>query len=128
MKREGRIKKLVDPTCLYPLVSIESISPEILKQTVEAMKCDQINATVEVMEYAGYFFILEGNYIVLAANILHKEKIEVEYVERADVSFWNKEECFKEQLTSIGMNALYDFEALGGFRYAEYPDLYKGGN
>lgn len=120
-------KKSVSPSSLYPIVTIESIDPEILKKVIGSMEMGIESAPVKVMDYEGYYFILDGEYEMLAANIVHKKTIDIEIVNRFELKFWSKEENIKEQLKTVGMNALYDFEGIGDFKYMKYPIFYKGG-
>lgn len=117
----------VKPNCLYPVVTLQSIDPQTLSQVVESMKGGMETVPVKVICYKNYYFILEGNYEMLAANIIQKQSIPIEIFDRSKIGFWNKDENVEEQLRIIGMNALYDFEGIGGFTYGEYPLLYKRG-
>ena len=117
----------VKPSSLYPVVPLESINPQILNQVIESMRKEMKIASIKVISYKGYFFILEGNYEMLAANIIRLQSIFIEILDRSKISFWDKDENVEEQLRTIGMNALYDFEAVGKFTYSEYPKLYKRG-
>ena len=53
------------------------------------------------------------------------KEICVEIVDNKQYSFWNNDENIIDTLRSIGMSTLYDFEAVGGFTYPQYPDYYK---
>lgn len=119
-------REWVKPNDLYPVVTLESFDPQILDKVVEDMKKGIKVAPVKVIRYEGHYFVLEGNYEMLAANIMKEQGIEIEIVNRLDLNFWNKEENIKSQLKAVGMNALYDFESIGRFTYSEYPSLYKG--
>ena len=76
--------KLISPTVLYPMTTIDSINPETLKRVTQEARNGGEIPTIKVLE-------------------------------------------FEKQLSIIGMNALYDIEALGGFTYNEYPAFYKKG-
>lgn len=119
--------KSVSPKVLYPMTTIESINP----YTLERVTCDIKNGIdmpiIRVVEFKGYYIIWDGNYEMIAANILGKSKVNVEIIPLEQQNSWASEENIEEQLVSVGMNALYDFEALGGFNYSEYPSFYKGG-
>lgn len=117
----------VKPNSLYPVVTLESINPQILNQVIESMREEMKIASIKVICYKGYYFILEGNYEMLAANIIRLQSIFIEILDRSKIGFWDKDENVEEQLKTIGMNALYDFEAVGKFTYSEYPKLYKRG-
>ena len=118
-------QKLVNPKKLYPMVTIESIDPEIFEKVVKETKNGTEIPPVRVIYFEGYYFIWEGNYEMLAANILGREKIAIEEVSFAEQNARQQEERIKEKLKAVGKNALYDFEALGGFVYSEYPAFYE---
>ena len=117
-------KKMVSPQALYPMETIESIDPQILKHCVEMIQNGAKLPVIEVVAYEGYYFIVEGIYEMLTANIVGKKYVEVEIISFEQHKNWLTEETLKEQLKIVGKNALYDFEALGGFKYAEYPVFY----
>lgn len=83
---------------------------------------------IQVIEFGGYYFIWNGNYEMIAANMVGKLQVDVEIIPLEQQNSWLSEEGIEEQLKTVGMNALYDFEALGGFKYPEYPVFYKGEN
>ena len=119
-------KKQISPKQLYPLNKIEYVNPEQLKKTVETMRDGETDEFwVEVIEYQGFYFIYEGDYIMLAANIVEQPYVNVEVLNRKKLGFWKNDDELKYQLSCIGMCALHDFEDVGRFRYAEYPDWYK---
>ena len=119
-------REWVKPNNLYPVVTLESINPQMLDKVVEDMKKGIKVSPVKAIRYEKYYYILEGNYEMLAANIMKKQSIEIEIVNRLNLNFWNTEENIKNQLKAVGMNALYDFESIGRFTYSEYLSLYKG--
>lgn len=118
-------QKLVNPKKLYPMVTIESIDPGILEKVVKETKNGAEIPPVRVVCFEGYYFIWEGNYEMLAANILGRERITIEEVSFAEQNTMQQEEKIKKQLKAVGKNALYDFEALGGFVYSEHPAFYE---
>lgn len=119
--------KSVSPKVLYPMTTIESINPDTLKRTVYEIKNRESMPIIQVIKFRGYYIILNGNYEMIAANIVEKPQVNVEIVPWEQQDNWLSEENITEQLAAVGMNALYDFEALGGFKYPEYPVFYKGG-
>ena len=129
MKRGSNRNKIqsLSPKKLCPMTTIESINPD----TLERVTCEARNGVslpiIEVVEFRGYYIILSGNYEMLAANIIGKSQVDVKVIPRDQKNIWFSEENLEKQLKTVGMNALYDFEALGGFKYPEYPVFYKGG-
>ena len=119
--------KSVSPNVLYPMTTIASINPDTLQKVVYEIKNGVDMPLIQVIEFGGYYFIWNGNYEMIAANIIGKSKVNVEVVPLEQQNSWISEENIAEQLAAVGMNALYDFEALGGFKYSEYPSFYKGG-
>ncbi len=59
-------------------------------------------------------YLLDGSYEMLAANILNKN-MDVEIIDRTDITFWKIDENIEETLQAIGISTLYDFEVIGGF-------------
>lgn len=121
-----RVKR-VSPSILYPMTTIESINPKILEHVVQMVKNEKEMQIIEVIEYKGYYIILDGDYEMLAANIIGKSQVTIEIVSDLEKYSWMTEGNIDEQLKCVGMTALHDFEALGGFKYLRYPDFYKGG-
>lgn len=117
----------INPRLLYPLVSIESIDPQLLSCTVDKFNTATDDFVIQVLDFQGYYFILDGVYEALAASILNRAEVEISIVDRDRINFWGKDENVIGQLRAIGMNAVYDFEALGGFKYASYPSFYREG-
>lgn len=117
-------KKTVNPKSLYPMVTIESIDPDTLKRIVKETKSGAEIPPVKVVEFKGYYFIWEGNYEMLAANMAGKDEIDIEVITWHQQKNWLSEENLEKQIKAVGKNAVYDFEALGGFKYSEYPAFY----
>ncbi|OUN33268.1 hypothetical protein [Lachnoclostridium sp. An76] len=119
--------KSVSPNVLYPMTTIASINPDTLQKVVYEIKNGVDMPLIQVIEFGGYYFIWNGNYEMIAANMVGKLQVDVEIIPLEQQNSWLSEEGIEEQLKTVGMNALYDFEALGGFKYPEYPVFYKGG-
>lgn len=119
--------KSVSPKVLYPMTTIESINPDTLERVILDIKNGTDMPIIRVIEFKKYYIIWDGDYGMIAANIIGKSKVNVEVVPLEQQNSWISEENIAEQLAAVGMNALYDFEALGGFNYSEYPSFYKGG-
>ena len=119
--------KSVSPNVLYPMTTIASINPHTLQKVVYEIKNGVDMPLIQVIEFGGYYFIWNGNYEMIAANMVGKLQVDVEIIPLEQQNSWLSEEGIEEQLKTVGMNALYDFEALGGFKYPEYPVFYKGG-
>lgn len=115
----------ISPRVLYPMTTIESINPKILEDTIQKVKNNEKLPAIKVVVLNGYYIITEGNYEMLASSISGKAQVDVELFSWEQRGDWLTEETLKEQLSAIGMNAVYDFEALGGFKYSEYPAFYK---
>ena len=120
-------RKSVSPKVLYPMTTIESINPDTLERVILDIKNGTDMPIIRVIEFKKYYIIWDGDYGMIAANIIGKSKVNVEVVPLEQQNSWVSEENIAEQLAAVGMNALYDFEALGGFNYSEYPSFYKGG-
>lgn len=126
---EGEMKavlKKINPKELYPLAKIEFINPNSLCDTTKKYTTREIDTPIKAIEYEGYYFIYEGSCEVIAACLNKMQSVEIELVDRSQIPFWNNDKNLVEQLASIGMNAIYDFEAIAGFKYEEYPRWYQG--
>lgn len=115
----------VKPNKLYPLTTIASVEPQTLQKTIELLTKNIDIHTIKSFVYNGNMYMLDGSYEMLAANILNKENVDVEIVDRTDIVFWNIDENIEETLQAIGISTLYDFETIGGFTYDNYPAEYK---
>ena len=120
-----KVRKRVCPKSLYPMITIESIDPNILNNVVKEIKNGIEIGPIKVVDFKGYYFIWEGNYEMLASNIVGKTSIEIEVISLDERKNWVSDENMETQLKAVGKNALYDFEALGGFHYSEYPAFYN---
>lgn len=120
-------KKKVSPKVLYPMTTIESIDSDTIRQVVNELQEGKSISPIRVIDFQGYYIILEGNYEMLASNIIGVQEVEICIMELQEKNNYLSEKDIMEQLRIVGMNALYDFEAIGGFKYLEYPDFYKGG-
>ena len=117
--------KKINPKELYPLVKLETISPDDLGDTIKKYKEGQMDDLIEAIEYEGFYYIYEGNCEAIAACINNIQDVAIELLDRSKIPFWNDDKNLEDQLASIGMNAVYDFEAMAGFKYSEYPRWYK---
>lgn len=115
----------VVPNKLYPLTMVTSIEPQNLQECVKLLESGEQLGAVKAFYYEDILYMLEGCYEMLAHNILKKEAILVELVDRTLLPFWNEDENLVKNFKVLGMSTLYDFEAIGGFRYEEYPLPYK---
>ena len=115
----------VKPNKLYPLTTIASVEPQTLQKTVELLTKNIDIHTIKSFVYNGNMYMLDGSYEMLAANILNKKNVDVEIIDRTDITFWSVDENIEETLQAIGISTLYDFEAIGGFTYDNYPAEYK---
>lgn len=81
--------------------------------------------TIKSFVYNENMYTLSGNYEMLAANIINRQYVDVEIIDRRDIPFWNIDDNLEENLRAISISTLHDFEAIGGFTYEEYPVEYK---
>ena len=51
---------------------------------------------------------------------------ENQVIDRKNLSFWSIDSNVSSQLKYLGKNALYDFEAISGIKYAVFPKEYTG--
>lgn len=116
----------IEPHKLYPLTSLSAIAPNTLREMLETMRENEEYYPIKVINYKGNWCVYEGIYAMLAANILKKETIPAQIIERESLPFW-KDDCnVMETMRNIGKSGLYDFEAIGNFTYEKYPKEYIG--
>lgn len=124
---EKRTYIKMKPNMLYPLTAISSVEPAILRNMIKLLSENVEIHSIKSFDYNGNMYMLDGDYEMLAANILNKRSVDVEIVDRKNIPFWNVDKNLEENLHAIGVSALFDFEAVGGFTYDKYPKEYKGG-
>lgn len=115
---------LINPNKVYPLISIESINPRTLETVKDRMKTERYQPMARGVIFEDDLFVTEGVYEVLAAGILKIEKILFFVLDESEDKYWNDRSNIITQLNAIGKNALFDFEAIGGFKYDKYPKYY----
>lgn len=113
------------PNRLYPLTAITSVEPETLQKMIKLLAENIDVHSIKSFIYKGNMYMIDGDYEMLAANILNKKSVDVEIVDRKDIPFWNVDRNLEENLHAIGISALFDFETIGGFTYDKYPVEYK---
>ena len=72
--------KSVSPKALYPMTTIESINPDTLERVTLDIQNGADIPIIRVIEFGGYNIIWDGNYEMIAANIIGKSKVNVEIV------------------------------------------------
>lgn len=119
------LNKKVLPQLLYPTETIAAIDDKRVKQCYDAYVsgkgqiCD-----VLVVQYEDCFYIYAGHEQVIAAVNFDFKELEVIEIDRNTLRFWADANAFVNTLRDIGITAVYDFEAVGGFRYETYPSYY----
>lgn len=123
---EGEIMGIVEasPNQLYPLESSVCVNAETLNKAVEQIKQGK-ELMVTALKSAGILYLLEGTYEMLAANILRIPRIKVAIMDVSNTPFWKEEGRLREVVSSISVASLYDYEAIGGFKYEMYPSEYR---
>lgn len=115
----------ISPKKLYPMISFVEISPYRLEEA----KSNLINnkdIVIKAIEFEGDMYILEGHHVMLAANILEYGSIKVQVINcTKELNIWANKESIKEQISSISVSTLYDFEGVGNFKYERYPKCYR---
>ena len=110
---------------LYPTESIASISPTTINKLKESISKDGSNTEIFVIEYKGNYYVIKGHHQLLAASGQGINTVRVFLVDSQDLSFYSNPSNIEYTLSSIGLSTLYDFEAIGGITYSEYPNLYS---
>lgn len=110
---------------LYPTASLFSIAPERIKELTHVLKKDGTDTEIIATEFDGHYYIVDGHEQVAAASFLGAEKVMVYLIDYKEHAFFSKPGNLENTLSSIGMTAIYDFEAICGITYGEYPLYYK---
>ena len=116
---------LISPQKLYPTESLVFIKNDRLQFYIGKYKSGASLEKPVVFLFDNNYYILKGHHLVLAAIMAQVTEICVEVEDHMQYSLWSDEETIKENLRSIGMSTLYDYEAIGGFTYETYPQYYK---
>lgn len=125
MLKKDNKEMLIAPQELYPTESFATIKNDILQVYIKQYENGNIVDKPLVFLFDNNYYILKGHHLVLAAIMSRVKELCVEVVDNKEYSFWNSEENIKENLKSVGMRTLYDFETIGGFTYQTYPLYYK---
>ena len=116
---------VLSPKCLYPTEGIFDIDSKRIDAFYEAYKCgkgQQID--IIVIRYDGELYIYAGHEQVVAATNFGLNEVKVIEIDRAQLKYWSNDAQFTSTLQAIGMTAIYDFEAIGAFKYEKYPIYY----
>lgn len=130
MVRRKEVKFMVEwvsPKRLYPTISLSSVNEEKIKLYMKCFSDDIATEQIRVFLLSGNLYILRGHHKMLAANRLGIPEIRVDVVNTLPEESSVKGEDIMESVRIIGLTALYDFEAVGGFQYDEYPEYYEQG-
>lgn len=82
---------------------------------------------IDILVYGGYHFVVNGNHRVLAAMNENHKVIPARIMHDEEFPFYTKEENILKQLKAVSLVAVHDFEAIGKFRYNDYPSYYGDG-
>lgn len=116
----------LSPKCLYPTEGIFDIDSERINNFHEAYKCGRgQQVDIIVIRYDGELYIYEGHEQVVAATNFGAKEVKVIEIDRAQLKYWSNDEQFISTLQAIGRTAVYDFEAIGAFKYEKYPMFYN---
>lgn len=110
---------------LYPTETIAAINDNSVEQCYKANTSGQGQiCEVLVVRYDDCLYIYEGHEQVIAAANFNFKELEVVEIDRGTIKFWADDEAFVNTLYDVGITAVYDFEAVGGFHYESYPKYY----
>ena len=113
------------PNLLYPTETIAAIDDKRVKQCYEAYLSGKGQISeVLVVRYEDCLYIYEGHEQVIAAAQLDSKELDVLEIDRKAIGFWADDATFLGTLRDVGITAIYDFEAAGGFRYKNFPSYY----
>lgn len=115
----------IDINKLYPTESLISIRPEKIKEIKEFLHPDGTNTDIFIIEYKGYYYIVNGHHQLLAAANLGAKKVRAYLVDYHNLSFFSNSKNIENTLSYIGMSTIYDFEGIGNYKYDSYPIYYK---
>lgn len=116
--------KKMNPKCLYPTETLESIQNDTILFYVDKIKKNEPIMPIMVYRYEGYYFIIEGHHRMLASVVCGAEEIDTVELKKNELPEWCDDSSFTETINGVGMRTVYDFEAVGNFCYEEYPKYY----
>lgn len=117
--------KKINPTKLYPTVTLESILNDNITFFMDKFKKNEPIVPIMTYNYNGNYYIIDGHHRMLAANICEKDEVDIIELERDELPNWCESRVFESTLNGLGMRTIYDFEAIGKFSYEEYPQYFK---
>ena len=117
--------KTISPKKLYPTESLSMIKENKIQFYMNCFQNNIKTEDIEVFYFDNKYYILNGHHKMLAANRMHLPEVPIKVVDLSKISFWRENKNIIRNFEAIGMTALYDFEAVGGFHFEDYPDWYK---
>jgi len=114
---------LMAPTSLFPLDGIRSLSPKIIDEY--RANQEYRKRPISIIDFEGYHFIVDGHHRMLAAVLNNEQFIDVSIANLDEFAFFKSKQNLISEAQSVGMSGICDFEAVGNFRYASYPNIYK---
>lgn len=114
-------KTIVSVSKLYPTESLASIMPQKIEQYKAIINGNGTQTEIFAFSYKNHYYIAKGHCQFLAAAQGGAKEVAIHLLERSTFRFFSKSENLESTLSSIGKSTLYDFEAIGGFTYDDYP-------
>lgn len=117
--------RIVNINELYPTESLVFIEPESIKQIAKMIKADGTDTEIVTFLFENHYYVFKGHDQLMAAALLHADKVRVFLVDYKELPFFCDENNIKSTLADIGMSTIFDFEGICGFTYPEYPEYYR---
>lgn len=115
----------ISPQNVYPTQKITEMSDDTFDY-YRSLKVEEY-LPIDILAFGGYHFVIDGNHRVLAAMNKKYKVIPARIIHKDEYPFYSKEENVLRQLRAIGLTSVYDFEAIGKFKYNDYPSYYGSG-
>lgn len=122
---EPTLSFLIDINKLYPTESLVFILPEHIENEKKIIDNNEENTCITAFEFEGNYYIVDGHSQLLAAACSGLKRVRVFLLDPSALKFFSERDNIISTLASVGMSTLFDFEAIGGFTYPEYPVYYK---
>lgn len=111
---------LFSPCSLFPLDPAERLNWEEVERCARIRSYQTESATIIPLE--GYHYVHDGLRYVLAAAMNQEEFFRAELLDSETEPSAASE--LKSRISGLNIFSLHEFERIGGFRYASYPESY----
>lgn len=112
----------ISPKNVYPTKKTTENNDKKLDYYNTAQKEDVL--PIDIFKFGGYHFVTDGHHRLLAAMCENLSVVPARLMRVEENPLFAAEENIAKQLKSVGIAAVHDFEAVGNFKYNDYPEFY----